>query len=259
MTIHGIILWREFTIISNCRFIMAGVLLLVSLQWADTVTAADSSLNGSSLHASENSATQSLLFRIDADGLHLTRRDVLDDGLKTRAPARTASPGVADQSTAKSATHALRDLRALRALRLDSSRSLQQPTDQTLSPELQTAVPHAEWLDSDGMTIAVTQFTEPRIARVPQQGQLIHEAVLGQATAYFLVRGPAAAVRVNIFLPDLGFTDSLGLQNQVTRTGQTANKIDAQAATQAFRQSAQQDAELKDVLQKQNWQLDLPQ
>jgi len=157
-------------------------------------------------------ARQSLLFRIDAEGLHLTRRDLLD--LSSRAAA--SDNGLDDSATASSVTRLAGDI------------SPQRSADLRQSANIQAAIPSAEWLDSDGTIIVVTQFEEPRLARVPQQGQLIHEAVLGQTSAYFLLRGPAKAVKVNVFLPDLAVTQSHDLRG----TG-AADKNDAEVSTQA--------------------------
>ena len=211
--------------------------LSLALAVTSKVSAADSGADfAAQLHTEY--ARQSLLFRIDAEGLHLTRRDLLD--LSSRAAA--SDNGLDDSATASSVTRLAGDI------------SPQRSADLRQSANIQAAIPSAEWLDSDGTIIVVTQFEEPRLARVPQQGQLIHEAVLGQTSAYFLLRGPAKAVKVNVFLPDLAVTQSHDLRG----TG-AADKNDAEVSTQAFRQAGPQNSQLQDVLQKQNWQIELPQ
>ena len=217
-----------FAVTRSCRQFFYSLTLAAGLSCAGIVSASDT--------ATVEHARQSLLFRIDAAGLHLTRRDLLDGG-------STALAGGLNESARGSVI-------------LPSSESASgQPT------ELQAAIPYAQWLDSDGMTIAVTRFEEPRIARVPQQGRLVHEAVLGQSTAFFLLRGPAAAVTVNVFLPELALAQSHDLRGPDSRgsaTGQEARKI-ADTSQEAFRQAGPQNSPLEDVLQKQSWQVELPQ
>ena len=217
-----------FAVTRSCRQFFYSLTLAAGLSCAGIVSASDT--------ATAENARQSLLFRIDAAGLHLTRRDILDGGstalvvgLNESARGSVISP--------------------------NSDSASGQPT------ELQAAIPYAQWVDSDGMTIAVTRFEEPRIARVPQQGRLVHEAVLGQSTAFFLLRGPASAVTVNVFLPELALAQSHDLRSPDARggaTGQQAKKI-ADASQEAFRQVEPQNSPLQDVLQKQSWQVELPQ
>lgn len=254
--VPGEISRRDFSLDSVrrlCLFFVTVVVVLSALRPLSVASASDTAINATS-PAVGDYARQSLLFRIDADGLHLTRRDLLDGASSTQS---ASVAGRRDESTRSSVTRLDRDSQSASqsTLAADALR-LQQSAD------AKAAIPFAEWLDADGITIAVTQFQEPRLARVPQQGQLIHEAVLGQSSAYFLLRGPAAAETVNVFLPDLAVTethDLRGAANARTNSAVSANKIAAESSTEVLRQAAQQNSELQDVLRQQNWQVDLLQ
>jgi len=70
------------------------------------------------------------------------------------------------------------------------------------------------------------------------------------------------AETVNVFLPDLAVTESHDLRgsaNTQANAQSSGNKIAAETSGQAFRQAVQQTSELQDVLQQQNWQVDLLQ
>lgn len=156
-----------------CPYLLATLLALVSFAPVAAI-------------GSSTAQLQSLLILLDESGLRIERQLVIQ-------ASQLPSP---EQEKLR---------RVLRHNAINSSAFGKWLSD-TSADTAWAEYPIAKWFSASAELLAVTRFNDPRVLRAPQKGSFVHEAIVAKPVSRFLLRGPAEAASVEIFLPDISGT-----------------------------------------------------
>lgn len=142
-------------------------------------------VEASELNQHASNEMQSLLLLIDDAGLKIEKR--LSQS--------------ANQGTGNAQTLVDEQSRMRAAIKLGSGK--RPGNNQIATDPVSVGRPSARWYSETGELLTVTNFVDPRVLRAPQQGLLVHGAIVARNSARFLIRGPLDAVSIEVYLPDI--------------------------------------------------------